>query len=373
MSAGDRRFMDHALGLGRRGLGRTWPNPAVGCVIVRHEEDVPVIVGRGWTARGGRPHAEARALAQAGADARGATAYVTLEPCAHSGKTPPCAGALIDAGIARVVSALADPDPRVSGAGHQALRDAGVSVQSGVGAADARLDQAGFLSRMEKGRPHVHLKLAISRDGKIAPPDRRTVQITGERVRAHVHMMRARHDAVLIGITTALADDPQLTCRLPGLEDWSPVRIVLDSRLRLPAGTRLLATLDQAPLWIFCASAADAGRIAKLEDAGASVITGASGQDGRLDLPAVMEMLARRGLTRLMVEGGGRVAGALLRAHLVDEITLFRAGHDLGADAIDAVEGFDLSAITGSANFRLLDKTPLGADTMFHYWRNQDI
>src|SRR5438128_12515505 len=227
-SAQDARFMALALALGRRGLGRTWPNPAVGAVVARDS----VIIGRGWTQPGGRPHAETEALRRAGAAARGATLYVTLEPCSHHGKTPPCADAIVAAGIARVVSALGDPNPEVAGAGPSRLAEAGVVVEVGVGAEEARRAHAGHIRRVQGGRPHVTLKLAVSADGKAALADRRPAAITGGRTRNRVHRMRAMNDAVLTGIGTVLADDPLLSSRLPGMR--SPLHVVLDATLRLP-------------------------------------------------------------------------------------------------------------------------------------------
>ncbi len=242
----DLRFMNAALALGRRGLGRTWPNPAVGAVIVKDG----IIVGRGWTQPGGRPHAEVEALRRAGDAARGATLYVTLEPCSHHGKSPPCADAIVAAGISRVISALEDPNPEVAGKGHARLRSAGIIVDVGAGEAEARRDHAGHLRRMQDGRPHVMLKLAISADGKVAAADRRPLPITGEAVRERVHLMRAQSDAILIGVGTALADDPMLTCRLPGLAAASPVRVVLDSALRLPLNSRLVQSAREVPVWV---------------------------------------------------------------------------------------------------------------------------
>src|SRR5688572_9500176 len=230
----DLRFMALALALGRRGLGRTWPNPAVGAVVVRDDGAGPVIVGRGWTQPGGRPHAEIEALARTGEAARGATLYVTLEPCSHHGKTPPCADAIIKAGIKRVVSAMADPNPQVAGAGHWRLAEAGVTVEVGVGADEAKRAHAGHIRRITDGRPHVILKLAVSADGKAGLAGRRPVAITGSDVRNRVHLMRATSDAVLTGVGTVVSDDPILTCRLPGMGSRSPVRVVLDSMLRMP-------------------------------------------------------------------------------------------------------------------------------------------
>ena len=231
----DNRFMALALTLGRRGLGNAWPNPAVGAVVVKDG----VVVGRGWTQPGGRPHAEVEALRRAGEAARGATLYVTLEPCSHHGKTPPCVDAILAAGVARVVSALEDPNPKIAGEGHARLRQQGVAVDVGLGAEEALRAHAGHFRRVREGRPHVTLKLAVSADGKAGLPGRKPAAITGEAARTRVHLMRAMNDAVLTGIGTVLADDPQLTCRLPGMAHRSPVRVVLDSALRLPPGSKL--------------------------------------------------------------------------------------------------------------------------------------
>ncbi|MBI3436392.1 MAG: bifunctional diaminohydroxyphosphoribosylaminopyrimidine deaminase/5-amino-6-(5-phosphoribosylamino)uracil reductase RibD, partial [Proteobacteria bacterium] len=247
----DRRFMELALALGRRGFGRTWPNPAVGAVVVRDDGEMPVIVGRGWTQPGGRPHAETQALDRARAAAAGATLYATLEPCAHHGKTPPCVDAIIGAGIVRVVSALEDPNAKVAGRGHAQLRASGVAVDIGVGAEEARRVHAGHIRRVHDARPHVVLKLAISADGKVGRAGGAPVAVTGAAARQRVHLMRAMNDAILIGRGTALADDPLLTCRLPGMQGRSPVRVVLDSALRLPPTCRLVASAGDTPLWVF--------------------------------------------------------------------------------------------------------------------------
>jgi diaminohydroxyphosphoribosylaminopyrimidine deaminase / 5-amino-6-(5-phosphoribosylamino)uracil reductase len=245
----DQRFMSLALALGRRGLGNTWPNPAVGAVVVRHDGAEPVIVGRGWTQPGGRPHAETEALRRAGPAARGATLYATLEPCSHHGKTPPCAEAIIAAGITRVVSAIEDPNT-LAGRGHALLRANGVTVDVGVCAAEARRAHAGHIRSVCDHRPHVTLKLAVSADGKAGLAGRKPAPITGEAARARVHLMRAMNDAILIGIGTALADDPQLTCRLPGMFARSPVRVVLDKRLRLPLDGALARSARETPVWV---------------------------------------------------------------------------------------------------------------------------
>jgi diaminohydroxyphosphoribosylaminopyrimidine deaminase/5-amino-6-(5-phosphoribosylamino)uracil reductase len=357
----DRRFMALALGLGRRGLGRTWPNPAVGAVIVRRDGDVPLIVGRGWTQPGGRPHAEIEALRRAGEAARGATLYVTLEPCSHHGKSPPCADAVIAAGVARVLSALEDPNPEVAGAGHARLRAAGVAVEIGVGAEEARHDHAGHVQRMRDGRPHVALKLAISADGKVAAAGRRPVAITGEAVRDRVHLMRAQSDAVMIGIGTALADDPLLTCRLPGMEASSPVRIVLDAGLRLPLGSRLVRSARETPVWVIAGAGDSRDTERALAAEGVKVVRAADA-DGLLELASTLKLIAALGITRLMVEGGPTLAAALLAADLIDEAVLFHSPKVVGADGIDPLEGMPLAALTESPRLKCVAREAVGPD-----------
>jgi diaminohydroxyphosphoribosylaminopyrimidine deaminase / 5-amino-6-(5-phosphoribosylamino)uracil reductase len=366
----DLRFMQLALALGRRGLGRTWPNPAVGAVVVRPgaEAGGPIIVGRGWTQPGGRPHAETQALERAGPAARGATLYVTLEPCSHHGLTPPCADAIIAAGIARVVSAMEDPNPQVAGAGHARLRAAGIAVSIGIGADAARQAHAGHIARVRSHRPHVTLKLAVSADGKVALAGRRPVAITGEAARARVHLMRAMNDAVLTGIGTALADDPLLTCRLPGMADRSPVRVVLDKSLRLALDSRLVASAREVPLWVIAGDRAEEGRAVAVRAAGAEVLRVAlSGEE--LDLAAVLALFAERGITRLMVEAGPILAAAMLTADLVDDVALLRAPKAIGSDGIDALEGLPLAALTQSPRLRLLCTESVGEDTIAHLAR----
>src|SRR5215469_9827406 len=356
-SAQDARFMAVALALGRRGLGRTWPNPAVGAVVAKDG----MIVGRGWTQPGGRPHAETEALRRAGAAARGATLYVTLEPCSHHGKTPPCADAIVAAGIARVVSALVDPNPQVAGAGHWRLAEAGVVVEVGIGAEEARRAHAGHIRRVQDGRPHVILKLAVSADGKAARSGRRPAAITGEAGRARAHLLRAQSDAVLTGIGTVVADDPLLTSRLPGVR--SPLRVVLDATLRLPLASKLVATARQVPLWVVTSEAAPRAREQALAAQGVDVAR-VPGADGKLDLAAVVKLLAQRGITRLMVESGPILAAAFLRADLVDEAMLFRSPAIIGPDGIDALDGLPLSALTQSPRLNAIDRETVGADTV---------
>jgi diaminohydroxyphosphoribosylaminopyrimidine deaminase / 5-amino-6-(5-phosphoribosylamino)uracil reductase len=364
--AADLRFMQLALMLGRRGQGRTWPNPAVGAVVVKDG----VIVGRGWTQAGGRPHAEPEALRRAGEAARGATLYVTLEPCSHFGRSPPCVDAVIAAGIARVVSAIEDPNPDVGGQGHARLRAAGIAIDVGLCAEEAARDHAGHFRRITDKRPHVLLKLAVSADDKIGAAGYRPLTITGDVVRTRVHLLRAQSDAILIGIGTALADDPVLTCRLPGMEARSPVRVVLDRALRLPGDSRLVHSARQTPLWVMTSELAEAPAAMKLGAAGAQVIrvADATSPPG-LDLLAVLHALAEKGITKVMVEGGARVASSFVAADLVDEAWLLRAPEAVGADGVPALDALPLAAITQSHAFKVRASETLGKDTLTIYER----
>jgi diaminohydroxyphosphoribosylaminopyrimidine deaminase / 5-amino-6-(5-phosphoribosylamino)uracil reductase len=365
----DSRWMESALALARRSLGRTWPNPAVGTVIVRNGR----VLGRGATAPGGRPHAETIALAHArerhGPEAlQGATAYVSLEPCAHHGRTPPCTDALIEAGIARVVCPMIDPDPRVAGRGAEALRSAGVEVRTGVLAAEAARVNAGFLSRLQRGRPHVVLKLAATLDGRIATRRGESRWITGGQARRRAHLMRTQHDAVLIGAGTARADNPMLDVRGLGQDDRAPVRVLADGALSVPLTGRLVRTAEDQPLWILHRAGADASRREALADLGAAPIAIDTGPDGVLSMPAAMAKLAERGITRLLCEGGGRLAASLLVANLVDEIALFTAGKAIGGDGVPAVHGFGLERLDGAPLFTLERVEAVGTDVL-SWWR----
>jgi len=357
--------MQLALALGRRGQGRTWPNPAVGAVVVKDG----VIVGRGWTQPGGRPHAEPEALRRAGEAARGATLYVTLEPCSHFGKSPPCADAIIAAGIARVVSAIEDPNPEVGGQGHARLRAADIAVEVGLCSDEAARDHAGHFNRIGKKRPFVILKLAVSADDKIAAAGHRPVAITGEAAKARVHLLRAQSDAILVGIGTVLADDPLLTCRLPGLEAQSPVRVVLDRALRLPGESKLVHSARQTPLWVMTSNVSEAPAAMKLGAVGAQVrrVSVAEGSPPGLDLKSVLNVLAERGITRLMVEGGARVASSFLSAGLVDEVWLLRGPEQIGTDGIPALDTQPLSLITQSPRWHARATETLDQDTLTIY------
>ena len=364
-AADDLRYMRLALVLGRRGLGNTWPNPAVGAVIVKDR----IVIGRGWTQPGGRPHAETEALRQAGAAAKGATLYVTLEPCSHHGKTPPCADAIVAAGITRVVSAIEDPNPDVAGQGHARLREAGIEIVIGMCADEARKAHAGHIRRILNGRPHIMLKLAVSADGKAALADRKPVQITGEETRARVHLMRAMNDAILVGIGTVLADNPELTCRLPGMASQSPVRVILDRDLRLPLTSKLVQRAGDVPVWVFCGLDASADREKALNEHGVPVQRGRS-EGNKLALLDVVQSLASKGITRLMVEGGPTIAASFIRADLVDEAVLLRGPIVIGMDGIDPLDSLSLDALTSSAHLRLTGAETIGADTLSHFERS---
>jgi diaminohydroxyphosphoribosylaminopyrimidine deaminase/5-amino-6-(5-phosphoribosylamino)uracil reductase len=367
--AADQRFMALALALGRRGQGRTWPNPAVGAVVVKDG----VIVGRGWTQPGGRPHAEVEALKHAGDAARGATLYVTLEPCSHVGKSPPCADAVIAAGIARVVSAIEDPNPEVAGQGHARLRAAGIVVDVGLCAAEAARDHAGHFRRIRDNRPHVILKLAVSSDDKIAAAGRKPVAISGDAARSRVHLLRAQSDAILVGIGTVRADDPLLICRLPGMEAQSPVRVVLDRSLRIPGSSRLVHSARETPLWVMTSNLAEAPAAMKLGAAGAQVIRVATtSAPAGLDLQAVLHALAEKGITRLLVEGGSRVASSFVAAGLVDEVWLLRGPDAIGAGGVAALDALPLTAITQSPQLKVRASEMLGQDILTMYERTSE-
>jgi diaminohydroxyphosphoribosylaminopyrimidine deaminase/5-amino-6-(5-phosphoribosylamino)uracil reductase len=353
--------MRAALALARRGLGRTWPNPTGGCVLVREGR----VVGRGFTQHGGRPHAESEALRMAGEAVQGSTAYVTLEPCSHHGKTPPCADALVKAGIARAVVALQDPDPRVSGRGNTALQAAGIEVAKGLCEAEATELNAGFLTRIRHGRPLVTAKAATGLDGRIATHKGESRWITGPAARARAHLLRVTHDAVMLGIGTAAIDDPQLTVRLPGLAAASPVRIVVDARLRLPLTHQLVRTAKEIPTWIVTSDEADAGRVAALAECGVEVIAvGRDPQGEYPDLQAALQALGQRGLTRVLVEGGGHLLAALLRAQLVDRLVWFRAGLMLGGDGVPVAVAFGVDRLDEAPRFVRQSVEPCGDDVV---------
>lgn len=355
------RYMALALSLGRRGQGRVWPNPAVGCVIVKHG----FIVGRGWTQPDGRPHAETVALAQAGTAARGADVYVSLEPCAHEGRTPPCANALVSAGVARVFVACEDPDPRVDGAGVALLKAAGIEVQTGILRNAAIEDHAGFFARVELERPFVTLKLASSFDGRIATGTGESKWITGPHARRRVHAMRARHDAVMVGGGTARKDDPSLTVRGLGT-NWQPARVVVSRRLDLPLMGALARTAKDVPLILCHGHDADQTLIRTWQDLGATLLScRASG--GQLEPLDVLRQLAGHGLTRVFCEGGSALAASLLEADLVDELVGFTAGLAIGAEGLPSVGALGLGRLSDAPRYKLKRLEKIGGDAL-HRW-----
>lgn len=333
----DVAMMREALALGAANLGLTWPNPSVGAVLVSHASGVPEIVGRGATQPGGRPHAERVALDEAGARARGATLYVTLEPCSHHGKTPPCAEAVIAAGVARVVYALADPDPRVSGRGAALLRQAGIAVTGGLLSEDAARDHIGHVTRVTRGRPAVLLKLARTADGFAAGAGPERLIITGSQTQAHVHRLRAHADAIMVGVATVVADDPLLTVRLPGLEDRSPVRVVVDAKLTLPPDAALVRGAGAPPSWVVTTIDAPVEAERRLVGLGLDVLRVGADARGRVRLDEALRLLAARGITRLFCEGGPRLADALAEADLVDTLTLLTGPARLDAPGLPAI------------------------------------
>ncbi len=336
------------------------PNPAVGCVIITQGR----VIARGWTGRGGRPHAESEALARAGERARGATVFVTLEPCAHHGETSPCAEALVAAGITRCVVAAPDPDPRVDGRGIAILRAAGIEVEEGVCRDEAEDLNAGFLLTRRQGRPLVTLKLATSLDGRIACANGDSRWVTGDLARRHVHAERARQDAVMVGSGTALADDPQLDVRLAGLETSRPWRVVLDGGLRLPLEHGLVARARDHRSCLLVGDDVEEDRLRPYREAGMKVIGAAQSEDGHLDLDAAFAALAGLGITRVLVEGGSGLAAALARADLIDRILWYRAPSLVGADGVAAVGPLGLARMADAKHFTSLRRQELGDDLL---------
>jgi diaminohydroxyphosphoribosylaminopyrimidine deaminase/5-amino-6-(5-phosphoribosylamino)uracil reductase len=362
MADDDLPNMRAALSLARRGLGSTWPNPSVGCVIVREGR----VVGRGWTEPGGRPHAETEALARAGEAARGATAYVTLEPCSHWGRTPPCCDALIAAGVARVVVAAGDPDPRVDGRGLRRLREAGIAVEQGLLEAEARAVIAGFVRRITRGLPLVTLKLATTLDGRIATASGESRWITGAAARKAAHALRANHDAVLVGSGTALADDPDLTCRIPGMARVPLPRVVADTRLRTPLASRLVRTARAVPTWIATRTGQGPAALAPFLEAGVEILP-VRATDHGLDLAALLGALAQRGVTRVLAEGGAGLAAGLLRAGLVQRLAWFHAPGIMGGDGLPAVQPLPLQSLSAMPRFRRTASRAVGEDWLSEF------
>ena len=365
----DERFMRMAIGLARRGHGNVAPNPSVGCVIVKDGR----VAGRGWTQPGGRPHAETEALSQAGDSAAGADVYVTLEPCAHHGKTPPCAEALIAANVGRVVIGSRDPDPRVDGGGISMLRDAGIEVLEGVCEQETEEVAAGFLRTVIDGRPMVTVKAATTLDGRIATSTGDSQWITGDISRAIGHGMRARHDAIMVGGATAIADNPSLTCRLPGLNGTSPERVVVCGRDEIPLTHHLVATASETPTIFIVSEKNPPKSLESYSKAGISVVKIATDAGGAIDIGAALRVLGDRGITRLMVEGGGRLISALFKADLVDRLVWFRAPSIIGGDGIPAVSTMGVQELDGAANFVKVSARPAGDDLVETYVRKNDM
>ena len=362
----DKRFMKMALGLGRRGMGRSAPNPAVGCVIVKDGR----VIGRGWTQIGGRPHAETQALSQAGSQSHGATAYVTLEPCAHEGQTPPCATALVKAGIKRVVVALTDPDPRVGGRGIKILKSAGIEVSEGVLTEEASRDHAGFLLKVTKRRPFVTLKLASSFDGRIATGSGQSQWITGPDARRVVHAMRSRHDAVMVGGGTARADDPSLTVRDLGVSH-QPARVVVSRRIDLPLLGQLARSASKIPLVLCHGQDADPTLMETWTGLGATLLS-CSAKGAQLDPRDVLGQLADLGTTRVFCEGGGGLAASLIEAQLVDRLVGFTAGMAIGAEGLPSIGALGLGALQEANRFKLHELRRIGDDVL-HVWDHQRL
>lgn len=357
--------MRTALQLAERQLGRVWPNPTVGALVVQSG----VVVGRGVTANGGRPHAETAALEAAGGRAQGSTLYVSLEPCCHTGQTPPCTDAIIKAGIKRVVVGCRDRDARAAGEGLAQLRQAGIEVTEDVLENEATALNAGFFSRIEKNRPLVNLKIASSIDGRIAAASGQSQWITGEAVRAQGHRLRARHDAILTGIDTVLADNPLMTCRLPGMEDHSPIRIVLDSNFRFLPDCHMAQTAREVGVWVITLAhsvESQQDKRSALESLGVRVIT-AEGDGGRIRLPTLLTMLASEGITRLMVEAGNRLSTAFMNAQLVDRLYWFRGNMVIGGNGLAALGACMPSLLNDIPRFKLESATPLHNDMIEIY------
>jgi len=351
-----------ALRMAGRMLGQTAPNPAVGAIIV--DEATGELIARGWTQPGGRPHAETHVIDRAGARARGKTMYVTLEPCSHYGHTPPCVDAIMAAGLSRVVCAVEDPDPRVAGKGLAFLRAHGVAVDVGLEADEARWMAAGHILRMTRGRPFVQLKMAVAGDGLIAPGDGAPVWVTGEEARRYAHLLRARADAILVGRKTVIDDDPELTCRLPGLAGRSPRRVVLDPRLQTPLGSKLAITAQSVPVTIF---AADGAGPAPAYPPGVTIKRVAADAAGRLDLHAVLHSLRGDGITRVMVEGGPTVGAAFLQAGLVDEAVIARGTEPLGANGRKPLGERGPEVFEDASRWRTVDDRAIGPDRLTVY------
>ncbi len=358
----EKRWMHHALSIAGRGLGQTWPNPTVGCVIVKDSR----VVGRGVTSAGGRPHAEVVALEQARIHAKDADVYVTLEPCAHHGQTGPCAMALINAGVRRVVIAHSDPDPRVSGAGRALLRKANIVVVENFCEQESYALNAGFFKRVQKGLPWVTLKLATTLDGRIAMAEGESRWITHSAARRMTHLLRSQNDAILVGRNTIVTDDPDLRVRNLG-DVTSPVRVVLDTNLSISNDAKLFRTAKESPVWIAHDEATPVNDETKSALEGVSFLP-VQTKNGQINVEAALRRLGDKGITRVLCEGGGLLAASLLNSALVDEIVLFQAGKLIGRSGLSAIGDLAFSSLADAPQFSLKDLHRVGPDTV-SFWR----
>ncbi|MBU0730494.1 MAG: bifunctional diaminohydroxyphosphoribosylaminopyrimidine deaminase/5-amino-6-(5-phosphoribosylamino)uracil reductase RibD [Proteobacteria bacterium] len=360
--------MKLALREAAKGIGKTSPNPCVGAVVVRGGK----VVGKGYHRKAGTPHAEVNALRAAGELARGATIYVTLEPCNHTGRTPPCTKAILESGIKRVVVGMPDPNPQVKGGGCDFLTKKGLSVTSGVLEEECRAINRPFIKHIQTGLPWVILKAGCSLDGRIAVANGQSGWITNDQSRAEVHRVRNRVDAILIGVGTVLADDPSLTARLPNRRGKDPLRVILDTQLRMPPQAKMLKQRSAAATWIFCGKQYDKARRNMLEDAGA-IVRPVRVTNGRLDLTAVLEILGSQQLTSVLVEGGSKVHGSFLRADLIDQALIFLAPILIGSDGIPLIDTMGLQSVQNARRFKTIRTRRFGDDIMIDALVNQDF
>ena len=360
--------MDLALAEARKGLGRTSPNPAVGTVIVHHGE----IVGRGYHMKAGTPHAEVHAIADAGERTKGATIYVTLEPCNHTGRTPPCTEAILRSGISRVVIGMRDPNPRVAGGGAAYLREKGVSVHVGVREQACRELNFPFIKHSATGLPWVIMKAGLSLDGKITIHPRQGTPITGSESRQFVHSLRNQVDAILIGVETAIIDDPSLTTRIDRPEEQlrDPLRIILDSTLRMPTRLRMLTQNSEAETWVFCGEEASREKEKKLVACGARVCRTPTDAGGRVDLSSVLNYLGANNITTVLVEGGARVHGAFYSQQLVDELLLLYAPFIVGDNGTPLMQGYNLESRDRAPALLQVALQRLGPDILLKAYLN---
>ncbi len=367
----DRVFMAQALAYGARNLGATWPNPSVGAIVTRDTPDGPIVVARGLTQAGGRPHGEALAFARAGAASMGGTLYVTLEPCSHRSLRGgiPCVEHTILSGVRRVVSAMTDPNPFIAGLGHALLRTAGIEVVTGVLREEAERAHRGHVLRVTQGRPMVTFKIARTADGYAGGAGGKPIAVSSPAAGAWVHLQRAHHDAIMLGIGSVLSDDPQLTVRLPGMAERSPVRVILDTHLRLPLTARLVRTAREVPVWVIAAETAPVEPETALVAAGVEVMRVSAAPDGHLDLGEALKLLGTRGITRVFSEGGPRIGEKLALAGLADEVIVSTSPKMLGQPGIVAVRPGLAGLLTDPDLYRLAETEWIGGDRFEQFVR----